>query len=307
MDGSKMVSCFASSSSPFNSAPSSHQKRMTVPSDSSFSPDLSSSLATSSDVLLQSGIPSLHELLGKELSVALKGLSSSQKSWLVFTKTDLLDKNSPVLKMKSFLEKKIRQKRVDKPFSSTAEAELQHKDFLAEEVSSAKNNSSKKPDQPLFFEDLSLKEKFSNQFLKLLETLNLQEVFFVSSVTKAGLSHLKEKLLSYGHRNQEDFLITNSRHYEALKKMRDSLLKCLKKEKRKKEDTQKEGRASRQKKEEATKQKEQREKEIEKQSLSLDIMALNLQEGLTALYEILGKQVDDKVLDQVFEKFCIGK
>jgi len=25
-----------------------------------------------------------------------------------------------------------------------------------------------------------------------------------------------------------------------------------------------------------------------------------------ALYEILGKQMDDKVLDQIFEKFCIG-
>ena len=114
---------------------------------------------------------------------------------------------------------------------------------------------------------------------ELLETLKRQnknlkspeKVFLVSSVSEEGLTDLRDSILSCGALESEGFLISNSRHYKALIKIRDSLENCKKL------------RAER------------------------DIMALELRRGLLALYEILGKQIEDKVLDQIFKQFCIGK
>ena len=192
-------------------------------------------------------------LLKKEdFFLGLKKLNPSQKSWLVFTKTDLLNDN---LKNKTYFNRL----------------------FL---------------NSPVFRKDKIL-QKF-------------EEVFFVSSLTKEGLSELKEKMLVCGARNQENFLLTNSRHYEALNKMKELLLKCHVKQKIQENKKNRQGGedSGEYSKKRSYKQNNQEESE---ESLSLDIMALNLQEGLMALYEILGKQVDDKVLDQIFEKFCIGK
>ena len=194
------------------------------------------------------GIQSIPELLGKDLFSTFKDLNPSQNSWLIFTKTDLLDKNNLKAKKKNLLEA-----------------------------------------------------------LKLPQ--GLEKVFFVSSLTKEGLSDLKENLLACGNRSQESFLITNSRHHEALKIMRNSLLKCQKTEKNKKPESKQEMKKKRHEaqREDEPGYEQKNLEEPENENLSLDIMALNLKEGLMALYEILGKQVDDKVLDQVFEKFCIGK
>ena len=234
-----------------------------VSSDSSFdsSPSSNSSASSSSSgnyaIPLRAGIQKVFKLLAKDLSSAFKTLSSGQKSWLVFTKTDLLNKNSLEAE-KSFLEK-----------------------------------------------------------LSFSQQLKAEKVFFVSSLTKEGLSGLKEQLLACGGGNPESFLITNSRHYEALKIMRDSLLKCQKTEISNsiEESNPKEIRNKQKGKERLNRQREDEQdyeektpiENISSENISLDIMALNLQEGLMALYEILGKQVDDKVLDQVFKKFCIGK
>ena len=97
------------------------------------------------------------------------------------------------------------------------------------------------------------------------------KVFLVSAFLKEGLSQLREKIKACGVLQHEEFLISNSRHHKALIKMRDSLLAC------------------------------------EKINFERDIMALELRQGLLALYEILGKQIEDKVLDQIFKQFCIGK
>lgn len=117
-----------------------------------------------------------------------------------------------------------------------------------------------------------LKEESS--FIKQLRDLKIpktEKVFCVSSLTKEGLKPLKKEMLSYGALKSDDFLISNSRHYKALLKMRESLKK-------------------------ASSLKEDK-----------DILALELREGLLALYEILGRQIEDKVLDNIFQKFCIGK
>lgn len=101
-----------------------------------------------------------------------------------------------------------------------------------------------------------------------------EQVFFLSALTGEGLSSLKEKILSFGKLHQEDFLISNYRHYKGLKLMEESLEKSL---------------------------------SILSSQAEKDIMALELRQGLQSLYEILGKQIDDKVLDSIFKQFCIGK
>ena len=100
------------------------------------------------------------------------------------------------------------------------------------------------------------------------------QVFFISSVTGEGLPLLKARILSYGEIDQEDFFISNYRHYKALKVMGKSLKKCLL---------------------------------ILDSQGERDLMALELRQGLLAIYEILGKKIDDQVLDNIFKKFCIGK
>ena len=101
------------------------------------------------------------------------------------------------------------------------------------------------------------------------------QVFFVSSKTGEAVLDLKKKILSYGLLDQEEFLISNYRHYKGLKKMEESLSRAL--------DILTHAQAER------------------------DLMALELRQGLVALYEILGKQIEDDVLDNIFKQFCIGK
>ena len=110
----------------------------------------------------------------------------------------------------------------------------------------------------------ALKERYKN--LKLPE-----KTLLVSAVSGEGISELRKDILACGALQSEDFLISNSRHYKALSKMKEALGNC------------------------------------EKIKSERDIMALELRQGLLALYEILGKQIEDKVLDQIFKQFCIGK
>ena len=116
----------------------------------------------------------------------------------------------------------------------------------------------------------SLKEKLNSPPLP-----NVEQIFFVSSLTGEGIASLREKILSCGELQQEDFLISNYRHYKGLKVMEESLKSCL-----------------------SILKNSQGEK---------DLMALELRQGLLSLYEILGKQIDDQVLECIFKEFCIGK
>lgn len=129
----------------------------------------------------------------------------------------------------------------------------------------------------LLKKDLTRKELIKS-FKKMLTTnvdLPEEQVFLVSSLTGEGVDFLRTKILSYGEINQEEFLVSNYRHYKGLKIMEESLEECL-----------------------LILQKAQGER---------DIMALALRRGLVSLYEILGKQIEDKVLDKIFKEFCIGK
>ena len=143
----------------------------------------------------------------------------------------------------------------------------------------------KEPDQTLLVftkKDLTKQDKTLENLLSLLTKQHKtslfppkNQIFFVSSLSQEGISALRKKILSYGEIRQEDFLISNYRHYKGLKVMEESLKNCL-----------------------SILKNSQGEK---------DIMALELRQGLLSLYEILGKQIDDQILDRIFKEFCIGK
>lgn len=117
---------------------------------------------------------------------------------------------------------------------------------------------------------VSLQEKLKKATLPPLE-----QIFFISSLTGEGLEALRKKLFSFGDIQKQDFVISNYRHYKGLKVMEKSLEKSL--------------------------------SLLENAQGERDLMALELRRGLLSLYEILGKQIDDQVLDCIFKEFCIGK
>ncbi len=121
----------------------------------------------------------------------------------------------------------------------------------------------------------SLLKKFQKKEAAFVSKLPKEHIFFVSALQNSGLQELKEKICSFGKTKKEDFFITNYRHYKGLKTMEDSLSQAM--------------------------------KILKNEGGEKDLMALELRRGLVALYEILGKQIDDQVLDTIFKQFCIGK
>lgn len=98
----------------------------------------------------------------------------------------------------------------------------------------------------------------------------------ISAKTGEGISELLAFLReSLANEFSEDApALSNARHFEGLEKVRASLEKTL---------------------------------ELLAENDSPDLVALELQTGLQALYELLGLVYDDQVMDRVFSEFCIGK
>ena len=112
-------------------------------------------------------------------------------------------------------------------------------------------------------------ERFSAFFGKI----SLKDAFFLSAFSGEGVGDLKKRLLSLGR--DSDILVSNLRHFKNLQIMQKSLDKAL---------------------------------ALLTDSVGeRDLLSLDLREGLLALYEITGKQLDDRILDNIFKQFCIGK
>ena len=132
--------------------------------------------------------------------------------------------------------------------------------------------------------DLCRKLKKSEIFKCLTLPIASERVFYFSNneeVEEGDFSRFQKKLFSLSsnqtkeNKNKEEgFFVTNLRHFEGLQKMKEALEEALK---------------------------------LQKGLGERDLMALALRRGLLSLYEITGKQLDDKVLDNIFKKFCIGK
>ncbi|MBE7442118.1 MAG: tRNA uridine-5-carboxymethylaminomethyl(34) synthesis GTPase MnmE [Flavobacteriales bacterium] len=112
-----------------------------------------------------------------------------------------------------------------------------------------------------------IKEKFKG----------IEHVVYLSAKEKTNLDNLKEKLFDFvnaGALANNDVVVTNVRHYEALTKANEALLKVL------------EGLNS---------------------NITGDFLAMDIRQSLYHLGEITGEITTDDLLDNIFTRFCIGK
>lgn len=112
-----------------------------------------------------------------------------------------------------------------------------------------------------------IKEKFKG----------IENVVYLSAKEKTNLDSLKDKLFDFvnaGALAKNDVVVTNARHYEALTKANEALLKVL------------EGLDS---------------------NITGDFLAMDIRQSLHHLGEITGEITTDDLLDNIFTRFCIGK
>lgn len=111
----------------------------------------------------------------------------------------------------------------------------------------------------------------------LLKTFTgIKNVIFTSAKQKDNIAAIEEKLYEYiqsGALNN-DVVVTNARHYEALTKSNESLLKVL---------------------------------EGLDNNITGDFLAMDIRQALHYLGEITGDITTDDLLENIFSKFCIGK
>jgi len=111
------------------------------------------------------------------------------------------------------------------------------------------------------------REKFSS----------LDSIVFISAKNNRHLEVLKERMVDKvisGEVRSEDIIVTNARHYHALKEVAKSLLDI---------------------------------KNGLDNKLAGDLLALDIRRGLHYLGEITGEITNEDQLDYIFSKFCIGK
>ncbi len=112
----------------------------------------------------------------------------------------------------------------------------------------------------------------------LFEKEEMPDILQVSMKTEEGIPALKEKIRDLFHAGElmenAENVVTNLRHKEALVRADSSLQLVL--------------------------------QSIES-GMSEDFFSIDLMNGYTALGEILGEQVDDDLVEEIFSKFCLGK
>ena len=102
-------------------------------------------------------------------------------------------------------------------------------------------------------------------------------LYLVSAKNHEGVDHIIDELVSIYHLNQyseQDILVSNLRHYQALEKAGEAL---------------------------------ERAREGLKNGLPEDLLAQDIREALHYLGEITGEISTDEVLGNIFKNFCIGK
>ena len=103
------------------------------------------------------------------------------------------------------------------------------------------------------------------------------EILFISAKENTGITELKNKLFLSVTENKtftENIIVTNSRHYEALEQVEQSLIDI---------------------------------KSGLETKISGDLLALDIRHCLHYLGEITGEITNEDRLDYIFSKFCIGK
>lgn len=125
--------------------------------------------------------------------------------------------------------------------------------------------------------ELNQQEKVSEQLAELTADQPKAKAVLLSAKTKSGVPELQNSLLAFvdsGALKNDQSIVTNSRHY-------DALLKAL---------------------EEITKVKQGMDA-----NLSGDLLAIDIRQALYHLGEITGEITNDELLGNIFANFCIGK
>ena len=121
------------------------------------------------------------------------------------------------------------------------------------------------------------KDKHEKELSVILQNIENTYIQLLSSKTGEGVEALKTKLLDFintGALRNNDTIITNSRHYDALLKALEEILKVQ------------QGMAD---------------------NLSGDLLAIDIRQALYHFGEITGEITSDDLLGNIFANFCIGK
>ena len=108
------------------------------------------------------------------------------------------------------------------------------------------------------------------------EGFSWENVIFVSAKKKTNIEQLINHLFAIVENGavKNDVVVSNARHFEALTKTHESLIKVL---------------------------------EGLDVNITGDFLAMDIRQALHHLGEITGEIVTDDLLDNIFSKFCIGK
>ena len=118
------------------------------------------------------------------------------------------------------------------------------------------------------------KEKDHNKFDSIKDRFH---VIYLSAKKEEGISELKSDLSGFVKNDpasQQQIIVSNVRHYEALKKAEESL---------------------------------HRVKEALESQIPGDLVAMDIRSAIYHLGEITGAISSDDLLGNIFSKFCIGK
>lgn len=136
------------------------------------------------------------------------------------------------------------------------------------------------PQKPLIIVPNKIDQLSEDSLLKLKESLGTisgTSLQLLSAKTGVGVEELKEKLLEFvntGALRNNNTIVTNSRHYNALLKALEEINKV---------------------------------EEGLNTDLSGDLLAIDIREALEYFGEITGQVTNDELLGNIFSNFCIGK
>ena len=110
-----------------------------------------------------------------------------------------------------------------------------------------------------------------------IKNIPFKNIIYVSALEKKGIENIKEKVFNFVIDEKilgSDIIITNMRHINAIK--------------------------------DAIKNVEESKSALE-QNIGLDLVSINIKNIWLSLGEITGETDNEKIIDNIFEKFCVGK